>query len=86
MHRIVEQLRDALAQRSVAATRMNEQSSRAHTLFQLQLECTPHEAGRCMPGVRHSTLTFVDLAGSERVAKSGATGVQACALCERSHH
>lgn len=74
----VERLRAALECRSVAATGMNEQSSRAHTVFQLHLESAPRVKSRAA-AVRHSTLTFVDLAGSERLAKSHTSGARACA-------
>lgn len=78
MHQVVHRLRDALKRRSVAATNMNEQSSRAHTIFRLNFVIQDRgRAGRAR--VRYSTLTFVDLAGSERLKKSESTGVRACA-------
>ena len=93
MHTIVDALRDALDKRSVAATGMNEQSSRAHTIFQVQIDAFARGVatgggasgrrgskggGGSGAAVRHSTLTFVDLAGSERLSKSQTSGAHAC--------
>ncbi|KAL0487949.1 kinesin family member [Acrasis kona] len=60
--------------RSVAATRMNETSSRSHCLILLQVES--HEVGEDGEprNVRSGKLNLVDLAGSERAKKTGATG------------
>jgi Kinesin motor domain len=79
MHTLVEALRDALERRSVASTNMNEQSSRAHTILQVQFEASPRHGCRARDAVRYSTLSFVDLAGSERLRKSKTTGARACA-------
>ncbi|KDO30870.1 hypothetical protein SPRG_04772 [Saprolegnia parasitica CBS 223.65] len=56
--------------RSVAATDMNEQSSRSHSVFSLYLKGTNDEQGVVLEG----RLNLVDLAGSERISRSGATG------------
>ncbi|XP_048795873.1 kinesin-like protein KIF20A isoform X3 [Lagopus muta] len=58
--------------RSFACTRMNEQSSRSHSIFSIRLliltdEHQPHV-------LRVSELTFCDLAGSERCNKTQAFG------------
>ncbi len=65
------------AVRKVAATNMNEQSSRSHSCFTIKIEkkTTSELAG----GVTRETivkakLNLVDLAGSERADKTGATG------------
>lgn len=55
--------------RAVAATKMNERSSRSHLI--VQVEVTFEEEGQ--PQIK-GKLFLVDLAGSERVNKSGATG------------
>lgn len=65
-------MRAGAANRAVAATGMNEGSSRSHsvfmvTLFQRNLENQATKAGK---------LYLVDLAGSEMVRKTGATGRQ----------
>lgn len=58
--------------RFVAATNMNEQSSRSHSLFQLTLSMTNQEDGSKKTG----KLYLVDLAGSERSGKTGASGTR----------
>lgn len=61
--------------RQMAATRMNERSSRSHSVFTATIES--HE--RTPAGVLHvrfSKMNLIDLAGSERVGKSGAHGQQ----------
>ncbi len=63
-------LRRAAANRSVAATKANERSSRSHSVFILRLAGANSVTGEKSEG----TLNLVDLAGSERLAHSGATG------------
>ncbi|KAJ3606616.1 hypothetical protein NHX12_026137 [Muraenolepis orangiensis] len=59
--------------RAVAATDMNEHSSRSHTLFLITVECSqPGPDGR--EHIRVGRLNLVDLAGSERQAKTGVRG------------
>uniref|UniRef100_A0A3P8US63 Kinesin-like protein n=1 Tax=Cynoglossus semilaevis TaxID=244447 RepID=A0A3P8US63_CYNSE len=59
--------------RAVAATDMNEHSSRSHALFLITVECSqPGPDGRKHIRVGH--LNLVDLAGSERQAKTGVQG------------
>merc|ERR1740123_2353007 len=59
--------------RSVASTKMNEGSSRSHSIFLVTVE-------QCSTGggneghIRVGKLNMVDLAGSERQSKTGATG------------
>jgi len=65
-------MREGASNRAVAATGMNEGSSRSHsvfivTLFQRHLENGATKAGK---------LYLVDLAGSEMVRKTGASGKQ----------
>merc|ERR1719162_525998 len=55
--------------RSVAATRMNEHSSRSHSVFSVSAR-TVDESGLPL----HSVLHFVDLAGSESQGRTGAVG------------
>jgi kinesin family protein C1 len=63
-------LRRAAANRSVAATKANERSSRSHSVFILRLLGENRITGERSEG----TLNLVDLAGSERLSHSGATG------------
>lgn len=60
--------------RTIAATNMNEQSSRSHAVFTLlvtQTRCDP-QSGQSHDRV--SRISLVDLAGSERAGKAGVTG------------
>ena len=76
-------------QRAVAATDMNEHSSRSHLVVQLSVTATcfvpsapldadadegDKAAAPPPPTITRSKLTLVDLAGSERLARSQATG------------
>ncbi len=63
-------LRRATANRSVAATKANERSSRSHSVFILKLTGENAVTGEKSEG----TLNLVDLAGSERLSHSGSTG------------
>lgn len=63
-------LRRAATNRSVAATKANERSSRSHSVFILKLIGENTITGERSEG----TLNLVDLAGSERLSQSGATG------------
>ncbi len=56
--------------KSIAATRMNERSSRSHSLFQVQI----FNKNISTDTDTISKLYFVDLAGSEKVNKTNVTG------------
>ena len=60
--------------RSVAATEMNQHSSRSHSVFTLQIERRESTRTKGLPvtSVRRGKLSLVDLAGSERLDKSKA--------------
>ena len=63
--------------RKVAATNMNEQSSRSHSCFTIRVEqktVTELEGGVTRQQLLKSKLNLVDLAGSERASKTGASG------------
>lgn len=68
--RVHELLARASKNRSVAATKANERSSRSHSVFILKLIGENSITGETSTG----TLNLVDLAGSERLAHSQATG------------
>ena len=63
-------LDEAQNNRSVAATKANERSSRSHSVFILKLVGENAATGERCEG----TLNLVDLAGSERLKHSGAEG------------
>src|SRR5579859_6315532 len=68
---IVSQLLErASGNRSVAATKANERSSRSHSVFILKLSGTNSITGESSEGV----LNLIDLAGSERLVHSQSTG------------
>jgi hypothetical protein len=58
--------------RSIAATEMNANSSRAHTIISIEFKQTVVENGKKREKL--SVIHLVDLAGSEKVGKTGATG------------
>uniref|UniRef100_A0A8C9UY94 Kinesin family member 13B n=1 Tax=Scleropages formosus TaxID=113540 RepID=A0A8C9UY94_SCLFO len=60
--------------RTVAATNMNEESSRSHAVFNIILSHTLRDLHSGTTGEKVSKLSLVDLAGSERAAKTGAAG------------
>ena len=68
--RVQAVLARAMNNRSVAATKANERSSRSHSVFILRLRGENSITGEKSEGV----LNLVDLAGSERLSHSGATG------------
>ncbi|NXP23408.1 KI13B protein, partial [Scytalopus superciliaris] len=60
--------------RTVAATNMNEESSRSHAVFKITLTHTLYDAQSGTSGEKVGKLSLVDLAGSERATKTGAAG------------
>jgi len=70
--------------RHVAATKMNQRSSRSHAIVQILLREERHLAGMptsstqttIVTAGKHSRMNLVDLAGSERVSQSGVQGQQ----------
>mmetsp|Transcript_9199 Transcript_9199/g.33964 ORF Transcript_9199/g.33964 Transcript_9199/m.33964 type:complete len:1091 (-) Transcript_9199:60-3332(-) len=62
--------------RTVASTNMNATSSRAHTIFIIQLKQTEVERTETKEEKREksSKISLIDLAGSERAGDTGATG------------
>ena len=58
--------------RTIAATRMNERSSRSHSLFQVGVSVKNLRTDWSQV----SKLCFVDLAGSEKIAKTQVSGQQ----------
>ncbi|KAJ5091151.1 hypothetical protein NUU61_006021 [Penicillium alfredii] len=62
--------------RTVAATNMNETSSRSHAVFTLTLTQKRHDSETSMDTEKVSKISLVDLAGSERATSTGATGAR----------
>ncbi|XP_034553281.1 kinesin-like protein KIF13A isoform X7 [Notolabrus celidotus] len=60
--------------RTVAATNMNEESSRSHAVFSIIVTQTLYDLRSGNSGEKVSKMSLVDLAGSERVSKTGAAG------------
>ncbi|KAF8966416.1 kinesin-like protein [Flammula alnicola] len=60
--------------RTVAATNMNETSSRSHAVFTLILSMKRRDENTNLDTEKVSRISLVDLAGSERANSTGATG------------
>ena len=72
---VMEVLMRGNERRAVATTKMNEASSRSHSLLCVNVvRTTRPTAERPQGGRTRSQLTLVDLAGSERLSKSEAKG------------
>eukprot|EP00741_Cyanophora_paradoxa_P010442 tig00000037_g10097.t1 len=65
---VLDLMREGAANRAVAATRMNAESSRSHAVLVVSI------VQRSEAGTRSGKLHLVDLAGSEKVGKTGAEG------------
>ncbi|KAF7502904.1 hypothetical protein GJ744_004942 [Endocarpon pusillum] len=70
--KVEEILAQAMSNRSVAATKANERSSRSHSVFILRLSGNNSITGERSEG----TLNLVDLAGSERLSQSKVEGAR----------
>ncbi|XP_013379849.1 kinesin-like protein KIF1C, partial [Lingula anatina] len=62
--------------RTVAATNMNETSSRSHAVFTIVFTQKRFDKTTKMTGEKVSKISLVDLAGSERADSTGATGTR----------
>ncbi|ANB13419.1 Kip1p [Sugiyamaella lignohabitans] len=67
-------LQNGLRKRQVAATKMNDYSSRSHTIFCISLAIDTDGSGEF---ITRSKINLVDLAGSENIGKSGAENKRA---------
>ena len=67
---VYEVMRRGGAARATAATNMNQESSRSHSIFVITISQKNVETGSAKSG----QLFLVDLAGSEKVGKTGASG------------
>ena len=59
--------------KNIAETKLNENSSRSHTVFRINLQSTSTDGDS---KIRVSQLNLVDLAGSEGVSKTHADGLR----------
>ncbi|XP_041378535.1 kinesin-like protein unc-104 isoform X3 [Gigantopelta aegis] len=62
--------------RTVAATNMNETSSRSHAVFTIIFSQRRHDKETKLVGEKVSKISLVDLAGSERADSTGAKGTR----------
>lgn len=60
--------------RTVAATNMNQYSSRSHAIFTITFRQTQVDLEQNSAWEKNSRINLVDLAGSERVTNTGSTG------------
>ncbi|QPG76590.1 hypothetical protein FOA43_003982 [Brettanomyces nanus] len=67
-------LRQGMARRQTAATKMNDLSSRSHSIFTISLFSKKDAKST---EYRYAKMNLVDLAGSENVAKSGSISLRA---------
>lgn len=66
--------------RSKGATLMNEESSRAHTVIQIEFKSNEMVGGK--KASKLSVINLIDLAGSEKAGQTGATGDRLKEGCE----
>ncbi|EGC37120.1 hypothetical protein DICPUDRAFT_94142 [Dictyostelium purpureum] len=70
-HDILNVIRNGQANRAIAETKMNAESSRSHSIFILTIQQKNLKEG----SVKTGKLYLVDLAGSEKISKTGAQGL-----------
>ena len=63
-------MEDGLKGRATGSTRMNDYSSRSHSIFTIHIETLDSKSG----SVKQAQLNLVDLAGSESSKRSGTSG------------
>ncbi|XP_073457878.1 centromere-associated protein E isoform X2 [Aquarana catesbeiana] len=77
---VLEWIKKGEKTRHYGETKMNEHSSRSHTIFRMIVESResnePGNSESCEGAVMVSHLNLVDLAGSERASQTGAEGVR----------
>ncbi|XP_027762952.1 centromere-associated protein E [Empidonax traillii] len=76
---VMEWIRKGERNRHYGETKMNEHSSRSHTIFRMIIESRERSDpanSNCDGAVMVSHLNLVDLAGSERASQTGAEGVR----------
>ncbi|XP_053317517.1 centromere-associated protein E [Spea bombifrons] len=77
---VIQWIKKGEKNRHYGVTKMNEHSSRSHTIFRMIIESRerndPGNSENCEGAVMVSHLNLVDLAGSERASQTGAEGVR----------
>ncbi|KAK9448936.1 uncharacterized protein V1518DRAFT_416740 [Limtongia smithiae] len=73
---IEELMNEGNKARTVAATNMNETSSRSHAVFGITLTRKSHDDETNLDSEKVSRISLVDLAGSERASSANTTGVR----------
>jgi centromeric protein E len=63
-------MEDGLKVRATGSTKMNDQSSRSHSIFTIHIEALDSKSG----AVKQAQLNLVDLSGSESAKRSGTSG------------
>ena len=71
---IDQRMKQGTNNRTVAATNMNESSSRAHTVVTITFDQFYKDAAAGDEMKKSSVINLIDLAGSERADSTGATG------------
>ncbi|KAI3385810.1 hypothetical protein SNEBB_002233 [Seison nebaliae] len=81
MNDVYQLLISGSSNRSTGSTNMNDESSRSHAIFTMNLKLEvwkkSETTGEMEKNIIRSKLNFVDLAGSERLDRTGATGQRA---------
>ncbi|KAK3378414.1 P-loop containing nucleoside triphosphate hydrolase protein [Podospora didyma] len=74
INEILRHMRVGDASRTTASTKMNDTSSRSHSVFTIMLKQIHHDLDTDETTERSSRIRLVDLAGSERAKSTEATG------------
>lgn len=74
INEILRYMRNGDNNRTTASTKMNDQSSRSHSVFTIMLKQIHHDIDTDETTERSSRIRLVDLAGSERAKSTEATG------------
>ncbi|KAI9051336.1 hypothetical protein LZ554_004383 [Drepanopeziza brunnea f. sp. 'monogermtubi'] len=73
---ILKHMKNGDAQRTTASTKMNDTSSRSHSVFTIMLKQIHHDMDTDETTERVARIRLVDLAGSERAKATEATGAR----------
>jgi len=81
---IIKYMEQGEQARMMAETKLNEQSSRSHTVFRINIQSMPRNGKNCdlvyafsdQSKIRVSQLNLVDLAGSEGASRTETQGIR----------